>query len=131
MLAVSTGIVRNPVDRGIKMALHPIDLQTLYTQLENVSKGVAFQQHGLQLREAVQQENYGKQLTEKEKAVKEAAQEESETVRVKDQNKRNQNTESSMQKEKKQNDEEQDNITEPKTVDIKDPRLGTLIDIQG
>jgi len=131
VLAVSTDIVRNPVDRGIKMALHPIDLQTLYTQLENVSKGVAFQQHGLQLREAVQQENYGKQLTEKEKAVKEAAQEESETVRVKDQNKRNQNTESSMQKEKKQNDEEQDNITEPKTVDIKDPRLGTLIDIQG
>ena len=47
------------------MALHPIDLQTLYTQLENVSKGVAFQQQGLQLREAVQQDNYGKQLTEK------------------------------------------------------------------
>jgi hypothetical protein len=113
------------------MALHPIDLQTLYTQLENVSKGVAFQQHGLQLREAVQQENYGKQLTEKEKAVKEAAQEQSETVRVKDQNKRNQNAESSAQKEKKQNDEEQDIVTEPKTVDIKDPRLGTLIDIQG
>ena len=81
------------------MALHPIDLQTLYTQLENVSKGVAFHQQGLQLREAVQQDNYGKQLTEKEKAVQEAAQEESETVRVKDQQKRTQNSESSSQKD--------------------------------
>ena len=113
------------------MALHPIDLQTLYTQLENVSKGVAFQQHGLQLREAVQQDNYGKQLTEKEKAVKEAAQEQSETVRVKDQQKRNQNPDSSMQKERKNTEEKQTSVAEPKTIDIKDPRLGTLIDIQG
>jgi hypothetical protein len=113
------------------MALHPIDLQTLYTQLENVSKGVAFQQQGLQLREAVQQDNYGKQLTEKEKAVKEAAQEESETVRVKDQQKRNQNSESGPQKEKKEKEEESSGNEAPRMVDIKDPRLGTLIDIQG
>lgn len=113
------------------MALHPIDLQTLYTQLENVSKGVAFHQQGLQLREAVQQDNYGKQLTEKEKAVKEAAQEESETVRVKDQQKRNQNSESSSQKDKKENEEVLSDVDVPKMVDIKDPRLGTLIDIQG
>ena len=112
------------------MALHPIDLQTLYTQLENVSKGVAFQQQGLQLREAVQQDNYGKQLTEKEKTIKEAAQEQSETVRVKDQQKRNQNSESSMKKKEKNEEEPHENI-EPVIVDIKDPNLGHLIDIQG
>ena len=113
------------------MALHPIDLQTLYTQLENVSKGVAFQQQGLQLKEAVQQDNYGKQLNEKEKAVKEAAQEESETVRVKDQQKRNQNSEEFSKKEKKNDEDEQPVVEEPKIVGIKDPRLGTIIDIQG
>ena len=113
------------------MALHPIDLQTLYTQLENVSKGVAFQQQGLQLRDAVQQDNYGKQLTEKEKTVKEAAEEQSETVRVKDQHKRNQDSESSMQKEKKKSEDEQTFIEEKRQEGIKDPRLGTLIDIQG
>ena len=113
------------------MALHPIDLQTLYTQLENVSKGVAFQQQGLQLREAVQQDNYGKQIAEKEKAVKEAAQEESETVRVKEQQKRHQNQENQSE-EKENNTEEKPAVAENRnTVDIKDPRLGRLIDIQG
>lgn len=112
------------------MALHPIDLQTLYTQLENVSKGVAFQQQGLQLREAVQQDNYGKQLMEKEKTVKEAAQEESEAARVKDQHKRRQNSNDSSDAKNK-HEEEAPAAEEQKTTDIKDPRLGRLIDIQG
>ena len=112
------------------MALHPIDLQTLYTQLENVSKGVAFQQQGLQLRQAVQQDNYGKQLTEKEKAVKEAAHEESETVRVKDQQNRRQNSDNSSNSKEKESEEETV-VEEPRMIDIKDPRLGRLIDIQG
>ena len=113
------------------MALHPIDLQTLYTQLENVSKGVAFQQQGLQLREAVQQDNYGKQLTEKEKTVKEAAQEESETVRVKDQHNRRQNQGNESEEKEKHPEEETAAAPEPRLIDIKDPRLGRLIDIQG
>ena len=112
------------------MALHPIDLQTLYTQLENVSKGVAFQQQGLQLREAVQQDNYGKQLMEKEKTVKEAAQEESETVRVKDQQHRRQNSEENSGN-KKGSEDDVPVVEAPRTIDIKDPRLGRLIDIQG
>lgn len=113
------------------MALHPIDLQTLYTQLENVSKGVAFQQQGLQLREAVQQDNYGKQLTEKEKAVQEAAKEESEAFRVKEQQKRHQNQENKSENKENETEEKPAETEKRTTVDIKDPRLGRIIDIQG
>ncbi len=113
------------------MALNPIDLQTLYTQLENVSKNVAFQQQGIQLRNSVQQEDYGRQLMEKEKMVKEAAQEESETVRVKNQQKKNNNQENDSEKKEKDSDSQTPEQPELKTETIKDHRLGHLVDIQG
>ncbi|MCR4940010.1 MAG: hypothetical protein K5930_07895 [Treponemataceae bacterium] len=113
------------------MALHPIDLQTLYTQLENVSKNVAFQQQGLQLRNSVQQENYSRQLIEKEKMVKEAAQDESETVRIKNQQKKNQNNDNSSEHKEKDTTDESTSPLEQKTESIKDHRLGRIVDVQG
>ena len=47
------------------MAIAPLDLQVLYSQLENVSKTVAHQQQGKQLANAIQQETYAQQMAEK------------------------------------------------------------------
>lgn len=53
------------------MAIQPIDLQTMYAQIQNVAKQAAFQQQGLQLADSMQQENIIKQNEEKAQRVKE------------------------------------------------------------
>ena len=55
------------------MGIQPIDLQTLYSQLGNVSKTVAFQQQGIPLQNAIQQEEQTKRLQQKREAVEAAA----------------------------------------------------------
>ena len=39
------------------MAIHPIDLQTMYSQIENVAKQAVHQQQGVQLSESMQKAN--------------------------------------------------------------------------
>ncbi len=53
------------------MAIQPIDLQTMYAQIQNVAKQAAFQQQGLQLADSMQQENIIKQNEEMAQRVKE------------------------------------------------------------
>ena len=51
------------------MAIVPLDLQVLYSQLETVSKRVAHQQQGTQLANAIQQEAHAQQMAEKNSTV--------------------------------------------------------------
>lgn len=64
---------RKPTQSGVLMAIQPIDLQTLYSQLGNVSKTVAFQQQGVPLQNAIQQEEQTKRLQQKREAVEAAS----------------------------------------------------------
>lgn len=51
------------------MAIHPIDLQTMYSQIENVAKQAVHQQQGAALAESVQQSNFVRQNKEDAKKV--------------------------------------------------------------
>ena len=53
------------------MAIHPIDLQTMYAQLQNVAKQAAFQQEGVQLAESMKQAEMIRENEEKSKRVNE------------------------------------------------------------
>jgi len=111
------------------MAIQPIDLQTLYSQLGTVSKTVVHQQQGAQLQNAIQQEELSKQLLEKRKAVEAASAEEGGPIAVKD---RKENASADgEQKRKKEHTEEQAQGEEKKVEVITDPRLGRHIDVSG
>ncbi|MGI5172184.1 hypothetical protein H0R92_01095 [Treponema sp. OMZ 840] len=110
------------------MAIQPIDLQTLYSQLANVSKNVAFQQQGAQLQNAIQQEEHSKRLKEQHEAVEAAVNHDEGPGAVK-----NKSGGASPEKEKKDKQKSgSDAQTDDKIMEvIKDPRLGQHIDISG
>lgn len=109
------------------MAIQPIDLQTLYSQLENVSKGVAAQQQGAQLHSVLQNEDRSRKLQEQKKAIEEAKnQNESTLVRKREGNaKKNETT------DQQKKDNEEMIPEETKSEVITDPGLGRHIDITG
>ena len=66
------------------MAIVPLDLQVLYSQLETVSKRVAHEQQGTQLANAIQQEAHAQQMAEKNSTVQQLQSGEDGIQKVKD-----------------------------------------------
>lgn len=112
------------------MGIQPIDLQTLYTQLDKVSKNVAFQQQGVQLQNAIEQEKNAQRKNEKEKAVKETSFDDKENLKVKDQEQQKQSNEFEQKKSKSEADEKSESQL-PEYEVIKDPSLGKHFDVTG
>lgn len=110
------------------MAIQPIDLQTLYTQLENVSKNVAFQQQGMRFKDDMQLTEQARQEFLKKRAVTKTREDEeqADTVRERKGNKDGQQDSSEMKKTKKEEEKEDEPVSE---IQIHDPRLGRIIDI--
>lgn len=109
------------------MAIQPIDLQTLYSQLETVSKTVAFQQQGVQLQNSIQQEEQSKRLQQKQQAVEAASANEEGPLAVKDRKNGNPQEQGSGGKKSESKEKNDDDVFEV----IKDPVLGQHIDISG
>jgi len=117
------------------LAIQPIDLQTIYTQLDKVSKDVSFQQQGVLLKNSIIQENeVQKQLNQKE-AVKQAQMDEDAQIKLRDENRRQKQNSSSDDKKETQEDNEKEKNNNPYlnlNFDvIKDPTLGNNIDVTG
>jgi hypothetical protein len=117
------------------VAIQPIDLQTIYTQLDKVSKEVAFQQQGVLLKNSINQENeVQKQLNQKE-AVKQAQMDEDAQIKLRDENRRQKQNTSSGEKKETQDEEEREKTNNPYLNAgfdvIKDPSLGNNIDVTG
>lgn len=111
------------------MGIQPIDLQTLYSQLGNVSKTVAFQQQGIPLQNAIQQEEQTKRLQQKREAVEAAAGYDEGPAGVKNDKESAPDTQEQKEKKKRGENETED---DGKVFEvIKDPRLGQHIDISG
>lgn len=111
------------------MGIQPIDLQTLYSQLGNVSKTVAFQQQGIPLQNAIQQEEQTKRLQQKREAVEAAAGYDEGPAGVKNDKESPPDTQEQKDKKKRGENETED---DGKVFEvIKDPRLGQHIDISG
>lgn len=107
------------------MAIQPIDLQTLYTQMDKVSKNVVQQQQQAQLQGSMQLDGLVKKDIQKSTTVEQMEKQESMSS-VKDGHNSNNGKNNSSKKHK--SEETQEEIV---LEVIKDPALGKTIDISG
>jgi hypothetical protein len=107
------------------MAIQPIDLQTLFTQMDKVAKTQSAEREGLAMQQAIQGAQHQKKTEEQIRAVNEAQNTgEDGAEKVKDKGAQGQAGSGNKRKEqgKKASEEE-------KKASIIDPRLGRNIDI--
>lgn len=110
------------------MAIQPIDLSTMYSQMSNVAKNVANMQQGTQLTQAMQENVVVRQGQEQAAQVHKTADSQADTSRIKtDSNGANAGTyqEQTGKRQKEENADE----TEPSFTEIREPYLGQHIDI--
>ena len=114
------------------MAVQPIDLQTLFTQLEKVGKLQASQKEGLAIQQSIQSLQMQKRTDEHIRSVNEAQDTGQGAEEINDQNARKRrNEEASDDEGKKGDDEHENNAARGKTVVFRDPALGKNIDFSG
>ena len=111
------------------MAIQPIDLQALFTQLDKVGKNQAVAREGQQIHEALQQVQTQRKLEENVQSVNETQDMGEEAEKIKDNNGRGAHANQGGGKGKGGEDEE--DSAEEKPQLIRDPALGRNIDISG
>lgn len=107
------------------MAIQPIDLQTIYSQMSNVAKNVAHQQNGNQLTQAMQENVAVQQEQERLAQVHKTAENEANTSQVKDKGHQN----NSFQNQKNQKKSKEEEPEKKKLTEIRESFLGQNIDI--
>jgi len=112
------------------MAILPIDLQAIFSQMDKVGKNQAVLREGLQIQEALQQQQSQRKIEENVQSVNQAQEMGKEAEKIKDDGKRGANAGSGGNKE---NTEEEDDLNpdELKPELIRDPALGRNVDISG
>jgi hypothetical protein len=111
------------------MAIQPIDLQTLYTQLDKISKTEVHQQQGMQLARELQRDTLQKQEMLRNETVKELRTDTGNVKSVDDEG--GQNAPDSRRKKQKKEHETEEPQTEGRYYFIYDPQLGRNIDVSG
>jgi hypothetical protein len=112
------------------MAIQPIDLQTLFTQVDKVGKNQAAQREGLQIQEALHQLQSQKKAEEQVQSVNEAQDAGDGAERIKDGNSRRPQSGEAEGREKPEDGKEEPEQEERENL-IRDPALGRNIDISG
>lgn len=107
------------------MAIQPIDLSTMYSQMNNVAKTVAHQQQGSQLTHAMQEASRVQQNSETAAQVHKTAGNEAKSTQVKDDSNGSNGSAGGNSKKRQQNEEQET----PKEQVIRESYLGTHIDI--
>lgn len=107
------------------MAIQPIDLSTMYSQMNNVAKTVAHQQNGAQLTQAMQENLVLQQEKVRLSQVQKAAENEASAGVVKDEGRQKNSFQNQNNREKNQPEEEQ----QKKITEIRETFLGQNIDI--
>ena len=107
------------------MAIAPLDIQTLYSQLDKVSKNVV-QQQVSQIKGVLDNEQNAQKLAEQRKTVEQLPSKEEGMGEIKN---NLQNSHNNQQKYYQQKNEEVVDETEPEV--IKDPSLGKKFDSSG
>jgi len=110
------------------MAIQPIDLQTLFTQIDKVAKTQSAQREGLAMQQTMQGEQIQRKTEELINSVNQAQNTgEDGAEKVKDQGKKN--MDNSEKKKKDPRQEENTQEEEAKAYTFRDPFLGRNIDI--
>jgi hypothetical protein len=111
------------------MAIQPIDLQTLFTQMEKVGKDQSHQKEGLQIRQDVYNIHQQEKQEELLQSVNQAQDMGQGSERIKDRNRRNNSGQEDSSEHERKNPE--DEGMEEKINFVKDPALGQNIDFSG
>ena len=110
------------------MAIQPIDLSTMYSQMDNVARISSGQAHSEAASSYARLERSQQLEMQKSENVNEVNKNEGEGARVKSDG-RNPSGDGEESEEKKEKEQQEE--TSGKTFQIKDPRRGRLIDITG
>ena len=116
------------------MAIQPIDLQALFTQLDKVGKAQAVQREGQQIQEALHQVESQRKLEQNIQSVNQSQEMGKEAETIKDENRRkgNQGTSAKNAAAKGKHEEEDNSEGGEEGRDlIRDPALGRIVDISG
>lgn len=108
------------------MGIQPIDLQTLYSQMEKIGKQQGAEQSGVISNRERQEEANRVDAEKKLNSVKSSESINNEKIAIDDKA----NPKNSMQN-RKYKKEKKDNESEEEENYIKDPKLGTRVDISG
>ena len=112
------------------MAIQPIDLQALFTQLDKVAKSQVIQREGQQIQEALQQAQNQRKLEQNIQSVNQSQNMGEEAATIKDEQRRGTNTNQGRAMGKQE--EEVDPGPDKEEQDfIRDPALGRNLDITG
>ena len=110
--------------------MQPIDLQTLFTQMDKVGRNQVQQKEGLQIQATLAQVQSQKKAEEQVRSVNEAQNMGFGTSKIKDENSHPQNSEQGG-KQKEEKDEPDEKPAPKKNSYFRDPALGRNIDIVG
>ena len=114
------------------MAIQPIDLQILFSQMDKVGKIQADQKDGAQIQQSLQGAANQKKVDERVRSVIETPDTGYGAERVKDKQKRRGDRAAAGEKEdERRKDGEEDESAEEGSEVVKDPDLGRNIDISG
>jgi len=111
------------------MAIQPIDLQTLFTQMDKVAKIQIDQKEGAQIQQALQSAMIQKRTEEKIRSVNEAQNSGEGTEPINDRNKRKNKARTAEDTKLKQDKEA--SAGDATTEIVRDPDLGQNIDVSG
>jgi hypothetical protein len=109
------------------MAIQPIDLQTLFTQIDKVGKTQAEQKEGLAIQQSLQSAQMQKKNEIRNESVNETQRDPEESAeRIRDKNAGHSAGGGEGEKKKREEDAET-----PARPVIKDPSIGKIIDLSG
>jgi hypothetical protein len=108
------------------MAIQPIDLQALFTQVDKVAKTQTAQREGLALQQEIQGTQLQRRTEENIRSVNEAQNTGDGSEKINDQNKQRQDSSGGGKKGSPQNNSGQE---QKEAFVFNDPRLGKNIDI--
>jgi len=109
------------------MAIQPIDLQAIFSQMDKVGKTQAFLKDGQQIQEALHQAKAQQKLEENVKSVNESQNMGEDSGKIKDENRRG----AAQDGNREQPDSKAEDKIQEKKDTIRDPALGRNIDISG
>jgi len=113
------------------MALAPIDLQTLFSQMDKVGKTQAAAKDGAAIQQAIQGTELQRKTEEQIRQINEAQNTGEGPDKVKDQTGKDAGKKSEGKKKENENDSEDENSVENEShvIVLRDPSLGNKIDI--
>lgn len=113
------------------MAIHPIDLSTVYQQMDTVAKMTASQNQNIQLSGAINVQQVVQKENEKAKAVQELNKGEgSSSTKIKDDKKQDSSQQGSGARKNTAGQEDGSQSEAVVMRSIKDPRMGQHVDVE-